>query len=152
MDNFINLRVNYTHQPPSPFSFCYSILFCFSFISLIYFSLFHFFTLSLFFFFFKVADGLVILKLRSATFFWTKKYILYLDVCSYFRKTKKNQEIVNSEISSKTSILQTSKKSTKLPILQTSKNRRNCWKKNCSKFFDKLIFFNLFQVFLRKCL
>ena len=47
------------------------------------------------------------------------------DFCSFLKKTLKNQEIVNSEISSKTLLLQTSKKLTKSPLLQTSKNRRN---------------------------
>ena len=85
----------------------------------------------------RAADCLVILKLRSATFLRTKMYSLYLHFCSYLKKTKKNQAIVNTEISSKTQLLQTSEKLTKLPLLQTSKNWRNCWKKSCSKFFDK---------------
>ena len=37
------------------------------------------------------------------------------------KKTKKNQEIVNREISSKTPLLQTSEKLTILPLLETSK-------------------------------
>ena len=68
------------------------------------------------------ADCLVILKLRSATFLRAKIYVLYLDFCSYVKKTKKNQEIVNSEISSKTPLLHTYKKLTKLPLLQISKD------------------------------
>ena len=86
----------------------------------------------------SVTDCLVILNLRSATSLRTKIYILYFDFCSYLKNNKKNQEIVNSEISSKTPLLQTYKKLIKLPILHTSKNRRNCWKKKLFEIFWKL--------------
>jgi len=159
------------HTPPSPpflfLSLFAYFFFCFSFISfsLFLFSLFHSFSFSLsfsfsfsFFLYFSFSlsglRSLVILKLRSATFWRSKIYILYLDFCSYLKKTKKNQEIVNSESSSKTPILQSSKKLTKLPLLQTSKNRRNCWKKSCSIFLTFLFFFeffseNVFKILLR---
>ena len=75
-----------------------------------------------------------------------------IGVKKVWKKTKKNQKIVNSEISSKTLLLQTSKKLTKSLLLQTSKNRRNRWKKSCSKFFDKFKIFYFFRVFVRKCL
>ena len=64
------------------------------------------------------------------------------------KKLKKLLKKKLSEISSKTPLLQTSEKLTKLPLLQTSKNWRNCWKKSCSKFFDKFNFFYFFRVFI----
>ena len=63
------------------------------------------------------------------------KYVLYLDFCSYFIKTKKNKKYSKSEISSITPLLQTCKKLTKSPLLQISKNREIAEKKNCAKFF-----------------
>ena len=119
------------HTPPPPFLFLflflffdfYSVFLLFLFIFPYFsFSLFHFFSLFLF-----QGCGLPgILKLRSVTFLLTKIDSLYLDFCSYLKKTKKNQDIANSEISSKTPQLQTSKKLNNLPLLQTPKNRRNC--------------------------
>ena len=75
------------------------------------------------------------------------KYVLYLDFCSYFIKTKKNQEIVNSEISSKTPLLQTSKKLTKSPLLQTSKNREIAEKKIVRNFLHKIKILFFFEFF-----
>ena len=114
--------------------------------------LFLFIGLFLFFFLFQGCGLPGILKLRSATFLRAKIYVLYLDFCSYVKKRKKNQEIFNSEISSKNPLLQSSIKLTKLPLLPISKNRRNCWKKSCSKFFDKFRILYFFRVFFRKCL
>ena len=96
--------------------------------SLFFFFLFLFLFIGLFLFFFLFQGcGLPgILKLRSATFLRAKIYVLYLDFCSYVKKRKKNQEIFNSEISSKNPLLQSSIKLTKLPLLPISKNRRNC--------------------------
>ena len=70
-----------------------------------------------------------------------------MDFCSYFIKTKKNQEIVNSEISSKTPLLQTSKKLTKSPLLQTSKNREIAEKKIVRNFLDKIKILFFFEFF-----
>ena len=64
----------------------------------------------------SVTDCLVIQNF-DLQLFCELKYIVYLDFCSYLKKTKKNQEIVNREISSKTPLLQTSEKLTKLPLL-----------------------------------
>ena len=75
-----------------------------------------------------------------------------MDFCSYFIKTKKNQEIVNSEISSKTPLLQTSKKLTKSPLLQTSKNREIAEKKIVRNFLDKINFLFFFEFFAENVL
>ena len=56
------------------------------------------------------------LELRARTPQKFKKVVTF-----FSKKTKKNQEIVNREISSKTPLVQTSEKLTKLPLLQTSK-------------------------------
>ena len=73
-------------------------------------------------------------------------------VTLFSKKTKKNQEIVNNEISSKTPLVQTSEKLTKLPLQTDLKQMKKLLKKSCAKFFDKFKNFYFFRVFLRKCL
>ena len=63
-------------------------------------------------------------------------------VTFFSKKTKKNQEIVNREISSKTPLVQTSEKLTKLPLLQTSKNEEIAEKKVVRNFLTSLFFFS----------
>merc|ERR1711955_26312 len=53
----------------------------------------------------------------------------------------------NSEISSKTPLLQTSKKLTKSPLLQTSKNKENSQKKVVRNFLTNLKIFIFFEFF-----
>ena len=140
------------HTPPPPFLFLFLFLF-FDFYSvfLLFLFIFPYFSFSLFHFFYLFlfqGCGLPgILKLRSVTFLLTKIDSLYLDFCSYLKKTKKNQEIANSEISSKTPLLQTSEKLTKLPLLETSKIEEIAEKKVVRNFLTNLNFFIFFEFF-----